>query len=149
MVNYLEHTTPESKVQDVAAAYGVATDNAFSLVQRALQRIEVSAFFDMVSVTGLSREELAGLLDVSFKTVQRYSKENKRLSVLNSEQLLRLVRLYALGEEVFGSVEAFDRWLRKPAIAFGGQRPFVFLQSPGGIDLVKELLHRIEHGILA
>jgi putative toxin-antitoxin system antitoxin component (TIGR02293 family) len=136
-------------VSDVAVKYSASHDNTFSTVEQAQEGIPVSAFFDLLEVTGLSKNELSGLLDISFKTIQRYQKENKKLSALNSEQILKMITLYQKAEEVFGEVASFNRWLRKPALGLGGQLPLRFMQTPGGIDLIYDELMRIEHGLLA
>lgn len=137
------------KVQEVAVRYQTTPENPYHLVSQAQDGISTDAFFDIISISGLSKEELSGLLDVSFKTIQRYQKEGKKLSALNSEQLLKMIGLYQKAEEIFGSIEPFDRWLRKPAIGMGGKHPLTFLQTSGGIDLLLEELHRIEYGALA
>lgn len=136
-------------VNEVAVRYEVRQENSYLMVKKAQDGIPANAFFDMLSVSGLTKKELSGLLDISFKTVQRYQKENKKLNALNSEQLLKMISLYQKAEELFGSIDAFNRWLRKPAIGLGSQKPLRLMQTPGGIDLISEELSRIEHGILA
>jgi putative toxin-antitoxin system antitoxin component (TIGR02293 family) len=136
-------------VSDVVVKYSASRENTYSTVEQAQEGISVSAFFDLLEVTGLSKDELSGLLDISFKTIQRYQKENKKLSALNSEQILKMITLYQKAEEVFGDVTSFNRWLRKPALGLGGQLPLRFMQTPGGIDLIYDELMRIEHGLLA
>ena len=136
-------------VSDVAVKYNASRQNTFITVEQAQEGIPVSAFFDLLEVTDLSKDELSSLLDISFKTIQRYQKENKRLSALNSEQILKMITLYQKAEEVFGDVASFNRWLRKPALGLGGQLPLRFMQTPGGIDLIYDELMRIEHGLFA
>lgn len=136
-------------VSDVAVKYNAAESNSFNLVNQAQEGISVNAFFDLIEVSGLSNEELANLLDVSFKTIQRYQKEEKKLNALNSEQLLKMITLYQKAEEVFGEISSFNRWLRKPAHGLGGQHPLKLMQTPGGIDLIYDELMRIEYGALA
>lgn len=136
-------------VSDVAVKYNASQTDTFNLVYQAQEGISVNAFFDLIEVSGLSNEELANLLDVSFKTIQRYQKEEKKLSALNSEQLLKMITLYQKAEEVFGEISSFNRWLRKPAQGLGGQHPLKLMQTPGGIDLIYDELMRIEYGALA
>ena len=153
MMRHMEYTdNPDSGkmvVSDVVLKYSASRENTFSTVEQAQEGIPVSAFFDLLEVTGLSKDELSGLLDISFKTIQRYQKESKKLSALNSEQILKMITLYQKAEEVFGEVVSFNRWLRKPALGLGGQLPLRFMQTPGGIDLIYDELIRIEHGLLA
>lgn len=136
-------------VQETATKYGVSTDNDYTMVKKAQAGLQVSAFFDLANISGLTNQELSSLLDLSFKTIQRYQKEKKKLNALNSEQLLKLIALYQHAESVFGDVISFDRWLRKPAAGLGNTIPFKFLQTPGGIDLIQDELYRIEFGALA
>jgi putative toxin-antitoxin system antitoxin component (TIGR02293 family) len=137
------------QVNEVAVKYHVQTENYFALVSRAQNGISVSAFFDMLEISNLSKEELSSLLDVSYKTMQRYQKEGKKLSALNSEQLLKMIALYQKAEEVFGNLSSFNRWLRKPAHGLNNQHPLSLMQTSGGIDLINEELLRIEFGAFA
>lgn len=136
-------------VNEVAVKYHVEPENSFTLVKKAQDGIPASSFFDLLEVSGLSRDELSSLLDVSFKTIQRYQKEKKKLNALNSEQILKIISLYQKAEEVLGGVAAFDSWLRKTSHGLGGQKPLLLMQTPGGIDLIHEELTRIEFGALA
>jgi putative toxin-antitoxin system antitoxin component (TIGR02293 family) len=147
----MEYQTNQKKllVNEIAVKYRVQPENNYSLVTKAQDGISISAFFDMLEVSGLSKNELSGLLDVSYKTIQRYQKEEKKLNALNSEQLLKMIVLYQKAEEIFGDIPSFDRWLRKPAYGLGGQKPLKLMQTPGGIDLIFDELMRIEYGALA
>jgi len=136
-------------VKETAVKYDVSTENDFTMARKAHEGVQAAAFFDLITISGLTHQELASLLDLSFKTIQRYQKEKKKLNALNSEQLLKLIAIYQKAEEVFGDVSSFDRWLRKPAAGLGNIIPFKFLQTPGGIDLIRDELYRIEYGALA
>lgn len=48
---------------------------------------------------------------------------------------------------VFGSEDAAVSWLAAPALALDGQRPADLLATPGGRDLVDDLLTRLEFGV--
>jgi putative toxin-antitoxin system antitoxin component (TIGR02293 family) len=137
------------QVNEIAVKYHVQSENNFALVNRAQSGISVSAFFDLLEISELTGSELSSLLNVSYKTMQRYQKEDKKLSALNSEQILKMIVLYQKAEEVFGDLSSFNRWLRKPALGLGGQEPLQFMQTPGGIDLIFEELLRIEFGAFA
>jgi len=144
------NTTPTTdRVQEVALKYQANEESAFIMVNRAQNGLPVTAFFDLVEISGLANEELAGLLDLSYKTIQRYQKDGKNLNAQNSEQLLKMIALYQKADEVFGDLESFNRWLRKPSVGLGNQQPLSYLQTSGGIDLIRDELLRIEHGALA
>src|SRR6056297_534387 len=137
------------QVNEIAVKYHVQPENNFALVNRAQNGISVSAFFDLLEISELTSSELSSLLNVSYKTMQRYQKEDKKLSALNSEQILKMIALYQKAEEIFGDLSSFNRWLRKPAHGLGEQKQLQFMQTPGGIDLIYEELLRIEFGAFA
>lgn len=137
------------QVNEAAVKYQASPDENYQLVEQAHLGLPTSAFFDILSFSELTKEELSDILDVSFKTIQRYHKDGKRLNAINSEQLLKMIALYQKAEEVFGNLESFNRWLRKPAIGLGNHKPLRYLKTPGGIDLIMEELLRIEFGALA
>ncbi|REL24906.1 DUF2384 domain-containing protein [Rhodohalobacter sp. SW132] len=136
-------------VNEAATKYQAAPNEEYQLVEQAHRGVPAGAFFDILGFSGLTKEELSGLLDVSFKTIQRYQNDGKKLNALNSEQLLKMITLYQKAEDVFGDLVSFNRWLRKPAIGLGNQHPLKYMQTPGGIDLIMDELRRIEFGALA
>ena len=81
------------QVNEIAVKYHVQPENNFALVNRAQNGISVSAFFDLLEISELTSSELSSLLNVSYKTMQRYQKEDKKLSALNSEQILKMIAL--------------------------------------------------------
>ena len=150
MVENTGNTQSNSEsVQEVALKYQANEENAFTMVNRAQSGLHATAFYDLIKISGLATEELAGLLDLSYKTIQRYQKDDKKLNAQQSERLLKMIALYQKAEEVFGDLKSFNRWLRKPSVGLGNQIPFSFLHTSGGIDLIREELLRIEHGALA
>ena len=82
-----------------------------------------------------------------------YNKKRREKSLLNgrdSEIILLLTELLDYGIDVFNKEETkFQRWLKKPNIALGGNSPESFLDSTTGIQEVKNCLNRIEYGNLA
>ena len=120
-----------------------------SIVLAAREGVSAKAFFELVEWSHLRKEQMAELLSTSLKTLDRYRQQGKNLNPVNGEQVLKLMVLFKKGQEVFGDVAAFGRWLEKPAFGLGGQVPFQLMYTSGGIDLVTEELVRIEYGDLA
>jgi len=118
----------------------------FSLVMNAQKGIGIDLAFEVAESLLMPNEELSRILQLTTKTLRNYQKENKNLNSIASEQVLKLNELRIRGEQVFGSIEAFVRWLRKPAFGLDGEVPFNFLQTGGGIDLIMEELDTISHG---
>ncbi|MBU1101976.1 MAG: DUF2384 domain-containing protein [Bacteroidetes bacterium] len=135
-----------SKVNEIMYQYGVSDLDKVALISRADEGLLSNSFFDLAEVSGIKREELAGFLNISLKTLLRYSKEKKRLNSINSEQILKIFSLYHKGEEVFGGIETFNKWLRKPAYGLGDRIPYELLTTISGIELIYNELAAIEYG---
>lgn len=108
-----------------------------------------TSFNDMLAVANYDKDYAADLLDVSYKTITRYQKENKKLSPLQSEFILKTIVLYNKGQKVFGSPESFTNWLQKPAFGLGNRVPNTFITTVTGINYIVDELNRIAHGDLA
>lgn len=98
---------------------------------------------------GLSAADIARILGVNEKTIRNYQRQQARLSPQQGEQLLKYKQLRERGTEVFGSKEAFDRWLHKPAYGLDGDRPVDLLITSEGINLVYDEVERIANGEFA
>jgi len=112
--------------------------------------ISSSVFEDILIVSGISKKFLAeNIFDISVKTMTRYQQDDKKLNARLSETALKCMNLLIKGTEVFGEIDAFTRWLKKPAYGLGDKVPLDLLNTITGIDLVVEELIRIEFGVLA
>ncbi len=94
-------------------------------------------------------KHVAHVLGVNERTVRTYQREASNLSPQQSEQLLKYNRLLRRGKEVFGSDEAFNRWLRKPAYGLDNDVPLECLVTSEGINLVSDEVERIANGEFA
>ncbi|MEO9071250.1 MAG: MbcA/ParS/Xre antitoxin family protein [Ginsengibacter sp.] len=56
--------------------------------------------------------------------------------------------LYKYGIKVFGNKEKFNLWLETKNQALGSIIPKKLLEKDSGINLLKDELTRIEHGVL-
>jgi putative toxin-antitoxin system antitoxin component (TIGR02293 family) len=96
-----------------------------------------------------SLSEWSKILHISERTMQRYETENKTFDPVQSEKIIQIAMLHKYGISVFGNSENFHTWLYAKNIALGGISPKDLLDSSFGIDLIKDELGRIEHGVLA
>ena len=124
------------------------TDEAQNIVSEP-EVMYATSFNDMLTVAKYDKDYAADLLDVSYKTITRYQKENKKLSPLQSEFILKTIVLYNKGEKVFGTNESFSNWLNKPAFGMGNRVPKTFITTVTGINYILDELNRIAHGDLA
>ncbi len=113
------------------------------------QAMYATSFNDMIAIANYDKDFAAELLDVSYKTVTRYQKEDKKFSPLQSEYILKTIVLFHKGVKVFGNTDSFNRWLDKPAYGLGNLIPRGVITTVTGINFVMDELNRIEHGDLA
>jgi putative toxin-antitoxin system antitoxin component (TIGR02293 family) len=97
---------------------------------------------------GFSEAELSGLIAYR-RTLGRRRRAGGNLSPEESDRAIRLVRLAAMAERVFGDGEKARRWMRKPSPTLQGSMPLALLKTEAGALLVEQALHRIDYGMLA
>ena len=88
---------------------------------------------------------LASIINLSARTISNYSEQHKMLEPVNSEHLLKLISLYDAGETIFGSIDEFNYWLRKP-LWNSKETPLDWITTPGGVDLVSDELANLAEG---
>ncbi|MGB3585876.1 MAG: antitoxin Xre/MbcA/ParS toxin-binding domain-containing protein [Tunicatimonas sp.] len=136
--------------QRLFSKYESTIKDDYAIVLNSLKGMKVNVFFDLASIAGLKKQQLADeIFRVSLKTITRYQKDNKRFDPRNSELALKLIVLYKKGVEIFGETQSFNRWLNKPAFGLGDQIPYQLMNTSTGIDLILEELIRIEFGATA
>jgi putative toxin-antitoxin system antitoxin component (TIGR02293 family) len=106
------------------------------------------ALDNLLSVTGITVNEITNIIRTSDRTLRRYTSKQK-LNAEQSERVIELAKLYSRGEEVFGSLDAFKEWMNSTVMALGNKKPKDFLDTSLGIEMLMDELGRIEQGIFA
>jgi putative toxin-antitoxin system antitoxin component (TIGR02293 family) len=122
-----------------------SSSNDFSLFSSARRGVKPDLFYDLATIMKMSEKDLAHIIHVSARTVSNYKESEKTFDPVQSEHLLKLVALYEKGEELFGNIEEFNYWLRKP-FWNNKEKPIDWLITPGGVDLVFNELTRMAYG---
>lgn len=94
-------------------------------------------------------DEWSHYLHLSDRTMQRYKKDRVSLDPIHAEKVFEIARLCDYGVQVFGDQDRFETWLNMGSIPLNNAKPKDLLDSSFGIELVREELVRVEHGILA
>lgn len=110
-----------------------------------LFRIEPAA---LKRLANYSDDEIHALV-VPKRTLARRLSEGEPLTVEETDKAVRLARVDRLAANVFGEPAKAHRWLRKPKKLLRGETPLAYLATEAGARVVEEMLHRIDHGILA
>ncbi len=105
-----------------------------------------ASLLELAKFLKLTTAQVARLLPVTERTIQRYSKA-QHFNRAVSERIIDIAQVAARGVEVFDDRDRFLDWLARPSLPLGNRTPFELLASQLGTDLVVDELGRIEHGI--
>jgi len=89
--------------------------------------------------------QLAECLHVSKRTLQRYD-SNDLLSPQLSDQVIQISKVFNRATEVFEDQENATLWLKEKNVALGNNSPIDLLDTTSGIEMIMDVLGRIEHG---
>lgn len=123
--------------------------NPYLLMGIARKGLDFDLFSLVMAQSPFTLKEWAALVQLNERTLQRYQQEKAPLDPIYSERVLGIAQVLQQGESVFGNLENFKIWLDAENIALGGVKPKSLLDSTFGIEIIKDELTRIEHGILA
>jgi len=126
--------------------YKIEENPQGNVVNDALPGVLVDPFFELLSKTSFNANRIASFFHTSLKTFQRHFKEGRHLDPIASEHLIRIKDLYQTGEEIFGNVATFEKWLETPCPAFNQNAPIIYMVNPGGVQLIRAELSRIMLG---
>jgi putative toxin-antitoxin system antitoxin component (TIGR02293 family) len=155
---------PEGPVGEAAADVGVRQDprlldrvrellgvrrlrTEHDVVRLVERRLPVESI-DALRRSGLEDAEIFTLV-IPRRTLAHRRARREALSRDESDRVVRLARIVALGERVFGDRERAWRWLRAPKRQLPGRTPFHLLTTEAGARVVEELLYRIDEGMAA
>ncbi len=127
---------------------GLKPSRKSSLVQLAVKGIKKSSLDYFIRVIKINPTILYRYLDVTKRSLDNYTPD-QALRLYLSDRVISLAKFYAHGIEVFGSVDNLNYWLNTPSIDLNGQQPIDFILSAQGLQMVDNIIGRIEHGIPA
>jgi putative toxin-antitoxin system antitoxin component (TIGR02293 family) len=124
-------------------------NNKLLIVYTIRKGIPYSIFALIKDYTPFSFTDWAEYLNISGKSLTRYSQSDKTFKPIHTEKIIELAEVTNLGLEVFGDDNKFKLWLETPNYALGRQKPFDLLKDSYGKEMVMGELTRIDQGILA
>ncbi len=124
-------------------------NNIFKLINATKEGVDFRTFNEFFKTYPLNSATWSKILNMSERTIQRYRREKKRFDSIHTEKLLLIMLLFKKGSDVFGNTKNFLTWISSENIALGGIKPIDLLDNSFGINLVKDELIKIEHGVLA
>lgn len=133
------------RIQEMLGVHQLKSDQ--DLVKLVEQRLHTKTI-DRLRRFGLSDEEIYSLV-VPRRTLTHRRARGEALNLDESDRVVRVARIVALGEEVFGDRERSWHWLRTAKRQFQGRTPLQLVATEAGARLVEELLYRIDEGMAA
>jgi putative toxin-antitoxin system antitoxin component (TIGR02293 family) len=118
------------------------------LIELSNEGITKDALLRLVNYLNLSISQMAKLIAITERTIQRYTLK-KPFNRVVSEQILQIAEVAARGTNVFEDKEKFLSWIHQPSKALGDKTPMSLLSSRFGTEMVLDELGRIEHGIFS
>ena len=119
--------------------------NLMSIVSIARKGLKPKVFYDFAETINMPEKSLAAVINISARTIGNYKNEEKLLDPIYSEHLLKLIHLYEKGEEIFGNVNEFNYWLKKP-LWDKNITPKELINTTGGVDLIADELEKLAQG---
>ena len=122
--------------------------NRMDLVELSDKGVTKNALRHLAKFLSFTMNQMAALLPVTERTIQRYAPK-KHFSRVVSEQILQIAEVAAMGAEVFEDRDKFLSWMDHPNRALADKTPLSLLNSRFGAEMVLDELGRIEHGVFS
>lgn len=139
----------EPSIEFDPAEFSALLSDEYKLIALSRSGLLFDHFTQIAEQSAFTLKEWYEWIHLTERTLQRYQQENKPFDPIHSERILEIARLLKLGNEVFGSPENFKIWLDTENIALGSIIPKSLLDNTFGINILRDELFRIEHGVLA
>ena len=122
--------------------------NRIDLIELGKLGLTKDALLHLAKYLGISVSQMAALLPITERTIQRYSR-GQHFNQAVSEHILEIAECVAKGIAVFESKDKFLAWINHPNRALGQKTPVSLLSSRFGTDMVINVLGRIEYGVFS
>jgi putative toxin-antitoxin system antitoxin component (TIGR02293 family) len=105
-----------------------------------------TSVINRLATLGLVRSEIDEVI-IPARTLQHRRTRREKLTTEESDRVLRVIRVLATTEEVYGSRERALAWLRRPNARLDGRIPLFLAKTDIGARIVEELLGQIDEGM--
>lgn len=95
---------------------------------------------------GLERSEIHDTV-IPARTLQHRRSRREKLTLEESDRVLRVLRILSSAESVYGNRERALTWLREPHARLEGRSPLSLVKTDTGSRIVEELLIQIDEGM--
>lgn len=127
---------------------GIHVNNPLDIIKLSEQGVTKRTLIHIGKLLSLRQKDLAEMVSVSLRTLQRYD-DSRKLTPLVSENIILITEVIRLGLEVFEDIDIFTKWLNNPNKALNQKKPLYLLKFRSGSNLVQDILGQIKYGIVA
>ena len=132
--------------QQIGAWLGIPIPKTDQQVLEIVERqLATSAIHRLVAL-GITRGEIDALV-IPLRTLQHRRSRREKLTVEESDRVMRVARILSQAESVYESRDRALAWLRRPNPRLRGRTPLEMLRTDTGSRLVEELLVQIDEGM--
>jgi putative toxin-antitoxin system antitoxin component (TIGR02293 family) len=134
---------PNMQIGDWLGIQAPATE---SEILRIVEGRLAPSIIKRLAALGLERSEIDAVI-IPSRTLQHRRSRREKLTVDESDRVLRAIRVLSLAESIYGGRERALAWLRKPQARLDGRTPLSLLKTDTGSRIVEELLVQIDEGM--
>ncbi|MEM1319583.1 MAG: antitoxin Xre/MbcA/ParS toxin-binding domain-containing protein [Bacteroidota bacterium] len=125
---------------------GIKVESARDYIELSRKGLTMNQLRNILQFTSITLKDIASILSISERQLSRYE-DSKILRTDISAQLIQITELYQFGYDVFEGRENFQGWMKTAIRALDYQRPIELLDTPFGIQDVKNVIGRLEYGV--
>lgn len=119
----------------------------FDLIRAGQSGIPKASIDELATHLGISRKSMAeDILSVSVKTLERKAKTAK-MDKKSSSHALEIAKIMQHAYEVFEDEQKVKLWVNHSNKALDGKKPVQLLDTLTGLNMVNDILTRIEEGV--
>jgi len=125
---------------------GIKVKSSRDYITLSRKGLTMSQLREILKFTNISLNQISSILSISERQLTRYAND-KILKTDISAHLIQITELYQFGYEVFEDEKNFQKWMNSEIRALGFQKPIDLLDTPFGINDVKNVIGRLEYGV--
>lgn len=133
-----------SLLSDAKRGITIKSENDYIALSR--QGLTMKQLKQILLFCNISLKQLAKMLSISERQLSRYQSD-KILKTDISAHLIQIAELYDFGYTVFDNDADFQAWMNSTIRALAFEKPIDLLDTPFGIQEVKNIIGRIEYGV--
>jgi putative toxin-antitoxin system antitoxin component (TIGR02293 family) len=132
--------------KDKSSGWVFTSGTNFDKMASAKTGITKDLLVSFKQVINIDYDHLSAILGTT-KTTLHKKQGAEVFSPSISEKAIALMDLYKYGYEVFEDHDKFNKWIQLNNRALGNRIPLEIMDTIFGIDEVKSIISRIEHGV--